>query len=138
MEAARLAKISLFYFLHLYQIIFEKHPQRGSLEFSYPNKSVVFRKNFLTARGTSEQLKMGTTHPVRPLCHLLIFNIGPTPAVRAQGQLQRVTNYTKIFEKIENFLMYRSYHFLFKYTENEIKVRSDSKPRIETNLNCHS
>ena len=107
MEAARLAKISLFYFLHLYQIIFEKHPQRGSLEFSYPNKSVVFRKNFLTARGTSEQLKMGTTHPVRPLCHLLIFNIGPTPAVRAQGQLQRVTNYTKIFEKIENFLMVR-------------------------------
>ena len=80
----------------------------------------------------------GTTQLVRPLCHLLIFNIWPTPAVRAQARLQRVTNNTQFFEYIENFNIYRLYHFLFKYTENEIKVQSDSKPQIEANLNCHS
>ena len=69
---------------------------------------------------------------------MLIFNIGPTQAVRAQPQLQRVTNNTQFFEYIENFNIYRLYHFLFKYTENEIKVQSDSKPQIEANLNCHS
>ena len=43
---------------------------------------------------------LGTTQLVRPLYHLFIFNVGPTPAELSARPLQRVDFYREILEQI--------------------------------------